>query len=98
MNRLMIWVIGGALLVGAAGLMIVAAEDRNGPAFIAGDQPVNENQVREKLQAEGWSNVQIAREGRYFEAIGAKDGETKRTSIDSKTGRLRAVDDGDGDD
>lgn len=93
MNRLIIWLVGGALVVGATGLVIVADKQGSGPAFIAGGQPVSENQVREKLQAEGWSNIQIARDGRYFEATGSKDGETLRTSVDSQTGQLRVVDD-----
>ena len=52
--------------------------DRNrgdpGPVFIAGDKPVTEEQVRSKLQADGYLDVRIVREGQYFEATGAKDG------------------------
>jgi hypothetical protein len=59
---------------------------------------VTEDQVRQKLQSEGWSNIQIARDGRYLEAIGSKDGQTSRMEVDSQTGRLRADDDDDDDD
>jgi hypothetical protein len=56
---------------------------------------VTEDQVRQRLQSEGYSNVQIVRQGRYFEAMGSKDGQTGRITVDSQTGRLRDDDDDD---
>lgn len=98
MNRNLKIAIGGAALLAAAtGLAIVMAEPSRGPAFIAGDQPVSEDQVRQKLQADGWSNVQLVRTGRYFEAIASKDGQNSKIVVDSQTGRLRAGDDDDDD-
>ena len=44
---------GGVLLVGGIGLAMVMAEPTKGPVFIAGDQPVTEDQVRQKLQSDG---------------------------------------------
>ena len=87
---------GGVLLVGGIGLAMVMAT--KGPVFIAGDQPVTEDQVRQKLQSDGWSNIQIGRHGRYLEATGLKDGQTSKMEVDSQTGRLRASDDDDDDD
>ena len=59
--------IGGAvLLVGATGVVIAMAEQRPGPILIAGDKPVTEAQVSQKLQSEGYSNVQITRQGRVI--------------------------------
>src|SRR6516162_6785475 len=94
-RRLLVWIIGGVLVVGAAGVLIATAEESGGPGpvFIAGDQPVTEEQVRQKLQSEGYSNVQIVRQGRYFDATGSKDGTTGRIAVDSQTGRIRADDD-----
>ncbi len=62
------WVLagGGLLLLGIAGVAMVTAEPSNGPVFIAGHQPVTEEQVRQKLQTDGWSNVQIVRDVRFF--------------------------------
>jgi hypothetical protein len=97
MNKLLMWTLGGALVIGTTGLVIVMAEPTKGPIFIAGDQPVNEDQVRQKLQSDGWANVQIVRDGRYFEAIASKDGKNSKIVVDSQTGRLRAADDGDDD-
>jgi hypothetical protein len=103
MNRpvvrtIIIWAISVGLLTGAAGLKWVAtAQQRQGLAFIAGDRPVTEDQVRSKLQAEGWSDVQIGREGKYFQVSAMKNGQPGRLAIDSETGRLRASDDDDDD-
>jgi hypothetical protein len=97
MNRLLVWTLGGALLIGATGLAIVTAEPTKGPPFIAGDQPVTEDQVRQKLQSVGWENVRIVRNGRYFEAIAAWNGKDSKIVVDAQTGRLRATDDDDDD-
>jgi hypothetical protein len=66
--------------------------------FIAGDKPVTEGQIREKLQSEGYSNVQIVRRGAYFEAVGLKDGKTDKLVVDARTGRLADDDEDDDDD
>src|SRR5689334_1630475 len=93
------WIIGtsGLVLLGIVGVAVVMAEPSRGPAFIAGDQPVTEDQVRQKLQSDGWSNVQIVRDGRYFEAIGSKSGQITRLAVDAQTGRLKGADDDDDD-
>jgi CTP:molybdopterin cytidylyltransferase MocA len=66
MNRLVIWTVRGALLAASAGLMIANAQQSSAPVLIAGDQPVTAEQVREKLQSDGWSNVVVSRSGRYI--------------------------------
>ena len=98
MKRLIASVIGVALLVGSAGLMIANAQQAPGSAFIAGDRPVTAEQVLEKLQTDGWSNVAISRNGRYIEVTGSMNGETSKMAVDSQTGRLRADNDDDDDD
>ena len=50
-------------------------------------------QIRQKMTADGWSNVQIAREGRYFQVMGSKDQQTGHFTIDAQTGSLRGDDD-----
>jgi hypothetical protein len=93
MDRKWIWAGGGLLALGIVGVVMVTAEPIRGPAFIAGDQPVTEDQVRQKLQSDGWSNVQILREGKYLEAMGSKNGQTMKVAVDAQTGRLQADDD-----
>jgi hypothetical protein len=87
--------IGGAAAL-ATGVVIATAETR-GPVFIAGDKPVTEEQVRGKLQGDGYADVRIVREGHYFEATGAKDGKAAKLRVDAQTGRLAADDDDDDD-
>jgi hypothetical protein len=97
MNRLLAWGIAGILIAGATGLMVVNAQQPQGPVFIAGDSPVSEDQVRTKLQTDGWSGVEIQREGRYFRVTASKDGQSNKIVVDALTGRLRADDDDDDD-
>src|SRR5262245_9829740 len=98
MNRLITWVLGGALLAASAGLMIANAQPSPAPVLLAGDQPVTAEQVREKLQSDGWSNIVVSRNGRYIEATGSVNGQSSKMAVDSQTGRLRADDDDDDDD
>jgi hypothetical protein len=98
MKRVFLWISAGQLLIAASGLGMVMAAQNQGTAFIAGDQPVTEAQVQQKLQSEGWSNIEVAREGRYITATASKDGQSSKIAVDSRTGRLRANDDDDDDD
>jgi hypothetical protein len=95
-RRLVVALIGGTALAAVTGVLVATAEPR-GAVFIAGDQPVTEAQVREKLQSDGYSNIQIARQGNFFEALGSKDGKTGKVLVDARTGRLAADDDDDDD-
>ena len=98
MKRLIASVIGVALLVGSVGPMIANAQQASAPAFITGDRPVTAEQVLEKLQTDGWSNVAVSRNGRYIEVTGSLNGEASKMAVDSQTGRLRADNDDDDDD
>ena len=98
MKRLIACVIGVALLAGSVGLTIANAQPAQAPALIAGDRPVTAEQVLEKLQTDGWSNVVISRSGRYIEVTGSRNGEVGKMAVDSQTGRLRADNDDDDDD
>ena len=100
MNRAIAWSIGGGMLLAAAAALVVAAPDpKRNPAFdfVAGNRPVTEDQVREKLFSDGWADVQIVVRGRYFVASASKDGRTEIFSVDALTGRLRGEDDDDDD-
>ncbi len=86
-RRVVVALIGGTALVAATGVLIATAQPR-GAVFIAGDQPVSEAQVREKLQSDGYSNILILRQGHFFEAMGSTDGKTGKVLVDARTGRL----------
>lgn len=97
-RRVLVALIGGtALVVGVAGVMFATAELPKGSVFIPGGQPVTEDLIRQKLQGEGYSNVQIVRQGRFFEAMGSKEGKTGKVKVDALTGRLASDDDDDDD-
>jgi hypothetical protein len=91
MNQAIPWSIAGGVLVAAAAALVVAAPQRKDPAFdfIAGNRPVTEDQVRQKLVSDGWSDIQIVVRGRYFMATASKDGQSDAFAVDSLTGRLR---------
>jgi hypothetical protein len=94
--RVLIWVLAAVLLTGVVIAVDIYRERRDeGAVFIASNGPVTEDQVRQKMTAEGWSNVLIMREGRYFQVMGSKNQETGHFTIDSRTGRLRGDEDDD---
>jgi UDP-N-acetyl-D-mannosaminuronic acid transferase (WecB/TagA/CpsF family) len=100
MNKWIVPIVGAAFLISAAGFAQMVAQAQQGAArvFIPGGQPVNEEQVRAKLQSEGWSGVVIAREGQYLRATGAVGGQLRTVVIDAATGRLGQQEDNDDDD
>jgi hypothetical protein len=96
-RRVLVALIGGTALVAVTGVLIATAEQPKGLVFIPGGQPVTEDLVRQKLQSEGYSNIQIVRQGRFFEAMGSKEGKTGKVKVDAMTGRLASDDDDDDD-
>ena len=97
MTRLIVCLIGGALLIGGTSLMIARAQQPES-VLIAGNRPVTVEEVEAKLKADGWSNIVVSREGRYMQATGLVNGKVGKIAVDSETGRLRAGDDDDDDD
>jgi hypothetical protein len=97
MRRVVVWSIAaGGLLLAAGAAFVVAAPERNlGPVFIEGSRPVTEEQVRQKLTSDGWTNIQVVRRGRLVLAMGSKDGRADAVAVDASTGRLRVDDDDD---
>jgi hypothetical protein len=90
MNRL--WSIG-ALLIGAIVVVFLAVQSDNSRVFIAGDQPVSTDQVRQKLLSDGWSNIQISEKGRFIVAVASRNGQEKTIEVEALTGRIRISDD-----
>jgi hypothetical protein len=97
MNRqFVIWAISGTLLLGVTGVIVATAQPRGGRTFIPGGQPVTEEQIRQELVSERYSNVQSVRKGHFFATTGLKDGRTTNVVVDPQNGRL-VDDDDDGD-
>ena len=94
--KLVMWTVAAVGLVGVITAASFVWEPREvGPVFIASNGPVTEDQIRQKMTADGWSNVLITRQGRYFQVMGSKGQQTNHLTLDSQTGRLRG---GEGDD
>ena len=71
---------------------------RPGPGY--GDGPITEQQIRDKLTADGFSNIQISPQGSLFETIATKNGRALRLAIDSQSRTVfqaRGADDDDDD-
>ena len=86
--------IGGGL-IGIAAIVFVAVQLENRRVFIAGDQPVSVEQVRQKLLSDGWSNIAVSQKGRFIVAVGSRNGEEKTIEVEALTGRVRITDDDD---
>lgn len=102
MKKWIVPIVSAAFLIGAAGIANLVAQVQQGAArvFIPGGQPVNEEQVRAKLQSEGWAGVVVTREGQYLRATGAVGGKLRTVVVDATNGQLggRAANDPDDDD
>jgi len=82
-----------AMLGGMAGILLVVAAivvyDRtHRRVLIPGDRPVTEIEVREKLRADGYTNIEVMRSQSYFEVTASKDGKPTTLAVDAATGRL----------
>ena len=94
-RRMMAGLAGATVVVAATGVWIAVAATSQGAVFIAGDKPVTEAQIRDKLEADGYVNVLILRQRRTFEAMAAKDGRVAKFLVNAETGRLVSDDDDD---
>lgn len=80
--RVLMWVIAAAVLVAIVTVIDLAKEREDGPVFIASNGPITEDQVRQKMITDGWTNVLISREARYFQVW---DRKTSRLLTSSST-------------
>ena len=94
-SRLAFWC---AVIAMGGGMVLAKAQQSKEAALIAGDHPVTVEQVLEKLKAEGWSDVVIARDGKYLKVTGILNGQTGNVAVDSQTGRLKVNANDDDDD
>jgi len=89
----------GSLVV-AGGAVIYATDSSSGTRLILGNGPITEQQIRDKLTSDGFSNIQISPQGSLLETIATKNGRPVRLEIDSQSGTVfqaRGADDDDDD-
>jgi predicted aspartyl protease len=86
------------LVAGVISVPAANAQQRQAAVLIAGDKPVTEDQVRAQLQTDGWSDVQISRDGQHFQVTASKNGQADKMIVDAQTGRVLDQADNDHDD
>ena len=82
MRKVTLAVITVAVAAGAAS--IYATGNSSADRLIPGSGPITEQQIRDKLTAEGFSNIQITLRGSVFETVATKDGRQAERAIDSQ--------------
>ena len=96
MRKATLAVITVAVAAGAAS--IYAASNSSGGRLIPGSGPITEQQIRDKLTADGFSNIQITLNGSVFETVATKEGRQAELAIDAQSGIVRREGDDDDDD
>ena len=96
MRKVTLAVITVAVAAGAAS--IYAAGNSSGDRLIPGSGPITEQQIRDKLTAEGFSNIQITLRGSVFETVASKVGRQAERAIDAQSGIVSQDRDDDDDD
>ena len=96
MRKVTLAVITVAVAAGAAS--IYAAGNSSGARLIPGSGPISEQQIRDKLTAEGFSNIQITLRGSAFKTVAIKDGRQAELTIDAQSGIVSQDRDDDDDD
>jgi hypothetical protein len=87
MSQMLAFGLIGAVLGGGLGVLI-SLDTREGAIFIASNQPVTELRLHDKLQSQGWENIQVTRLGLNLEATGLRDGRPQKLIINAFSGRL----------
>jgi len=88
MDRMVIWALLAVGTLAAASVAFHEATDwTDRRELFSANQPVNEQQLRDKLQSEGYSTVQVVEDQGRLVATALKDGKKSRFVIDSKTGK-----------
>ena len=77
---------------------IYAAGDSPNRLLLVPGTPITEQQIRDKLVADGFSNIQITSQGRAFETTATKGGRVLRLAIDADSGMVLEAQDDDDDD
>ena len=86
------------VVVAAGAASIYAASNPSGDRLIPGSGPITEQQIRDKLAAEGFPNIQITLRSSVFETVAIKDGRQSELAIDAQSGIVSQDRDDDDDD
>lgn len=95
MKRWSLAFFSGFLAISAASSY--AASDSS-QRLIPGNGPITEQQIRDKLTADGFSDIQVTSLGRAFQTTATRGGHVLRMAIDADSGSVLKTQDDDGDD
>jgi hypothetical protein len=96
MKRLFLAAVISSLIVVSA--VAINAASNLSDRLIPGTGPITEQQIRDKLTADGFSNIQITLQGSIFKTNATKDGRTSGLAIDAESGTVLQARDDDDDD
>ena len=83
----------------AVGAASIYAASNSPERFMPGVGPITEQQIRDKLTADGFSNIQITQQGGILQTNATKDGGALKMAIDAQSGTvLKSAQDDDDDD
>jgi hypothetical protein len=88
--RFSVGLLSAALLAGSAGMAIAAGGDQFAEsATKVQATTMTDTQVRQKLEAEGYTDVRIGeRDKGYIEVTAAKDGKTEKLAVNPQSGQV----------
>jgi predicted aspartyl protease len=81
--------LGTALLLAAASTAIAAAPEASGPVTKAQATAMSDTQVRQAVEAQGYSNVRITdRDKGHIDVTASKDGKPAKLAVNPQTGQV----------
>jgi hypothetical protein len=89
--RFSVTVLGVALLVGSAGIAIAAQDNQTAGSSATNVQAtrMTDAQVRQKLEAEGYTNVQIKDHDKtHIDVTAAKNGKPAKLAVNPQSGQI----------
>jgi predicted aspartyl protease len=88
MNRSTVWIAGGVAAMAIAFAVISEQMDLTEHRdLFSTEQPVTEQQLRDRLESEGYATVQIAQDRGNFIVTALKNGKESRFVVNTQTGK-----------
>lgn len=89
--------LGGLLMAGSSGLALAAGGiSAPGSATTVQATPMTNAQIQQKLQSEGYTNVQVTKHDKsHIDVTATKNGKTEKLAVNPQTGALTSDSDDD---
>lgn len=88
--RLSVSMLAAALLAGSTAMATAAGDNQvRGPATNIQAVTMSDAQIRQKLEAEGYTNVQIKdRDKSHYDVTATKDGKSEKFAVNPQSGQI----------